>query len=122
MIEKPRISLHALLRYQERVKIGATEDGSKIGIHKILASARVRPYPRRWMKRTRMTPGTKYLYSAEQPGVCIIVRNDTVVTVISRAASASWRAGTTDRACSRGRRITPPFRRRHGRRKLKERK
>jgi hypothetical protein len=58
----------------------------------------VRPHPRRWMRgHVRLTPGLRFIYWSELPGVCGLAVGSTLVTVVTRSlyrrrrsASPAW--------------------------------
>lgn len=78
-----RISLHAVLRFQERVARVAPEI-ARAEIRTIIAGSRSRTTPPNWMVVPDF-PYSRYLISAEHPDVCPVVQDGTVVTVYSRA-------------------------------------
>ena len=87
------VTRHAIDRFRERVEPCATLDEVVNAIHQISSSARVRSQPRRWCRLVgvRTQPGSRYLYSAAYPGVCLVVRGNAVVTVFSRKVCTEWR-------------------------------
>ena len=81
---RPRwISRHAVDRWSERVGVGL---GARAGaeLQRFLATGRRRPRPRHWT-RAEAGPGTVFVYSAERPDVCVVVREGVAVTVLTRA-------------------------------------
>jgi len=83
----PRVSQHAITRYIERVDAGASRLEARFAIGRLLALGRARAVPRHWMRRNGIDaqPGLLFVYCAASPGVCVLVRDRTVVTVITRA-------------------------------------
>ncbi|HEY7065734.1 MAG TPA: hypothetical protein VII06_29940 [Chloroflexota bacterium] len=96
VVRLPRtISRHAVERWQERVEPGASALGARLALRALLDAGRVRPTPRHW---TRVTPepGLCFVYAADQPGVCALVRDRVVVTVLTRALCRASRRPTPD--------------------------
>lgn len=87
----PVITRHAIERYQQRVDARATAREAAIAISLILDRATVCARPRRWSRVIAQAPGTRYLYSANRPGICLVVAGGAVVTVHSRSVCAAWR-------------------------------
>ena len=87
----PIVSKHAVKRYIERVDRGADDLGATLEIMLIAASARSRSNLRWWTQIAGQRPGTRYLYSATSPGVCLVRRENTIVTVFSRGTCHQWR-------------------------------
>lgn len=85
------ISRHAVIRYMERVDRSADFRRAADAIGEIQRSARVRPRARWWTSRRAEQPGTRYLYSARHGGVCLVVNDGVVLTVLSRAVCRRWR-------------------------------
>jgi hypothetical protein len=83
------VTAHAITRYQERVEPGASRQEALRAIREILQHACSRSRPRLWTK-VKTRPGYRYLYSADHPGVCLVVRGRAVVTVFSRSSCAAW--------------------------------
>ncbi len=88
-----RISRHAIDRYLGRVDRTADRSMAFQAIAAMLASGTVRTTPRWWMT-CRLAPGTRLVYSAVNPDVCLIVNEGTVVTLITRALCAPTRSLT----------------------------
>ena len=89
------ITRHAIDRYRERVDPSSVSPEAILAIGRILSSARTRSCPRRWCRMVGTRPGSRYLFSAEFPGICLVVRGGTVVTVFSRRVCAEWRTHDT---------------------------
>lgn len=86
-----RISSHAIARYSERVDRSAARTAAFQAIAEMLAAGTVRTTPR-WWTTCRLEPGTRLVYSAVNPDVCLIVKNDTVVTLVTRDLCAPSRS------------------------------
>ena len=84
------ISNHAIERYQQRVNPTASRQEALDAIRSILSNATARSRPRRWMRVAATAPGTRYLYSATAPHVCLVKSNGVIVTVHSRRVCAAW--------------------------------
>lgn len=87
----PVITRHAIERYQQRVDPRASVREAAVALNRILDRAATCSRPRRWSRVIGQAPGTRYLYSAERPGVCLVVAGGAVVTVHSRTLCAAWR-------------------------------
>jgi hypothetical protein len=83
------ITAHAITRYQQRVDPTASRREALRAIREMLGHARRRSRPRHWTKVTTR-PGCRYLYSADHPDVCLVLRGGAVITVFSRAGCAAW--------------------------------
>lgn len=83
------VTAHAITRYQERVAPAASRKDALRAIREILGHARSRSRPRLWTK-VNVRPGCRYLYSADHPDVCLVLRGGAVVTVFSRTSCAAW--------------------------------
>jgi len=81
----PRISSHAVTRYQERVDQGASRLEARLALQQLVAQGRVRPTPRHWMRDRFYQPGVCFIYWSGRPGVCALLVDDAVVTVKTRA-------------------------------------
>jgi hypothetical protein len=81
----PRVTHHAVERYIDRVEPSATRHQAASAIARIVGRGQVRSNPRHWMRGlVRQTPGLRFIYLAEQPGVCALVIDGAVVTIITR--------------------------------------
>ena len=56
----------------------------------MLERGRTRPTARRWTG-SRPTPGTMFVYSADEPEACLLATREAVVTVVSRGLCAASR-------------------------------
>lgn len=82
-----RISNHAIDRYRDRVDLKSDRRAAFAAVGAILAAGTVRTTPR-WWTTSRLEPGTRLVYSAVNSDVCLILKNDTVVTLVTRALCA----------------------------------
>ena len=62
----------------------ASSQGAKLAIGRLMAHGRWRPNPRSWMSETKAAPGVRFVYAATYPGVCAIVDDGVVVTIVTR--------------------------------------
>ena len=85
------ISHHACRRYVERVDPSVTPLQARRELRRLARCARSRATPRHWM-RVCAPPdcGLRFLYPAELPGVCFLVREMTLVTVFTRDCARTW--------------------------------
>ena len=90
------VTRHAVDRFRDRVNRSSTRAEAVTAVRRIGGSARICSRPRKWCRLAGITsePGTRYLYSAVYPGVCLVVRGNAVVTVFSKEACAKWRIPT----------------------------
>jgi hypothetical protein len=77
-----RISQHAIQRYQERVDASSSVAGALGAMRQILTTGASRPRPRNWTT-SRTEPGMRWIYTADRRDICLVVRNSTVVTVLT---------------------------------------
>jgi hypothetical protein len=81
-----RISEHATTRFIERVAPRVPDSNAVKIFQSLVCNGRSRGTPRWWMKnRVTKTPGTRYVYWSDLPDVCALVRNGTVVTVLTKS-------------------------------------
>jgi hypothetical protein len=80
----PRVSGHAVERYLERVEPAASRQEARAALHRLLCVGRRRSRPRHWMRGERVEPGLTFVYGALSPGVCLLVRDEVVLTVKTR--------------------------------------
>jgi hypothetical protein len=90
MTPTPIITRHAIERYQQRVDRSASKREAGIAISQILDKATARARPRRWSRTIAHATGSRYLYSADHPGICLVVAGGAVITVHSRPVCAAW--------------------------------
>lgn len=85
----PRVSAHAVERWQQRVERQASAETARSALHTFIRNGTSRSTPRRWMKDVRQTPGLRYVYSHEYPGVCVLVTAHTALTVVTKSLCGS---------------------------------
>ncbi len=76
------LTTHAMQRYRERVE-GVPRRLAVRRLRHLLATARSRSRPRGWTEVV-LHPGVVYGYSIDRPDVCLLVRREVLVTVLSR--------------------------------------
>ena len=96
---------NAILRYQERVEALAFPAAER-RIRELAAHSAVRSRPR-WWTMTEHSEGALFFYPSAAPGVCLVVRDGLVVTVLER--SLRWTRTTRELSATRRRR--PPYHR-----------
>jgi hypothetical protein len=79
---------HAIQRFQQRVAAVSTAEAAR-RIRATAESAKVRPKPR-WWTPVAPAPGLLFLYPADLPGVCLLVRDGAVITVYERSQCRAW--------------------------------
>ncbi len=84
------VSAHAIQRYQERVDPTVSRREALRDIREVVNEGKARPRPRHWT-HVDARPGSRYVYWAGRPGVCVVMRDGAVVTVFSRQACSEWR-------------------------------
>lgn len=85
---------HAIQRFQERVApVTAAEAARRI--REAAASATIRTRPRWW---TPVAPaaGIRFAYPHTLPGVCLLIREDAVITIFERRSCRRWHASRAD--------------------------
>ncbi len=90
------VTRHAIDRFRDRVDSTATRAEAVNAVRHIGGSARTCSRPRKWCRLAgvRTRPGSRYLYSAVYPGICLVVRGNAVITVFSKEGCAEWRIPT----------------------------
>lgn len=86
-----RISKHAVQRYQERVDPAAPAGVAAGAIRQILSTGSARTQPRHWTT-CRVEPGMRFVYAANRADVCLVLRDSTVVTILTVQVCAAPRA------------------------------
>lgn len=79
---------HAIERFQQRVAPVTTAEAAR-RIRAAADSSKVRPTPR-WWTPVAPAPGLLFLYPAELPGVCLLVRDGAVITLFERSQCRAW--------------------------------
>jgi hypothetical protein len=88
---------HAIERFQQRVAAVSTAEAAR-RIRAAADSAKVRPTPR-WWTPVAPAPGLLFLYPADLPGVCLLVRDGAVITLFERSQCRAWnKAGPVETA------------------------
>lgn len=79
------VSRHAAERYAERVDTTCDLRQASMLIEDALRDATANAKPRRWMRQAWAAPaGSRFVYSSRYPGLCLIVCNGVVTTVVTR--------------------------------------
>ncbi len=85
----PRISRHAIERYRQRVEpVDTATAASRLA--ELAAASTRRPTPRQWTE-VAPAPGLLFLYPHDDSDVCLVMKDNTVVTVFSRVICLEWR-------------------------------
>jgi hypothetical protein len=93
------VSAHAIDRYRSRVET-VDPESAVAAVQRLLADARIRPTPRRWMRKgTVYGSGVRFGYSPRASHIALVLRGQTVVTVLTRPM---YRRPPVDRAELRG--------------------
>jgi hypothetical protein len=80
------ITAHAVKRCQQRIAPQLSRASANELLGRLASEGRVRPHPRRWMRgHVRLTPGLRFIYWSELPGVCGLAVGSTLVTVVTRS-------------------------------------
>ena len=81
---------HAAERWVQRVDRGASVHEANLPVRRFVAMGRARPTSRHWMRgRVRPEPGTPFVYNACRPGLCAVVVDGLVVTILTRSLFAA---------------------------------
>lgn len=89
-----RPSRHAIDRYRERVEaVEPTEAGRRLV--DLASDATRRSRPRHWTL-IEVTPGTTLAYPHAAPDLCLVIIEDTIVTVITRRLCRASRASRSE--------------------------
>lgn len=78
------ITDHVVQRYRQRVDDSASPAGARLVLGRMISLGHTRSTPRHWMRDVRKTPGLVFLYWAELPGVCGLVLDGALVTLLTR--------------------------------------
>lgn len=81
-------SLHAVRRYQERVAPVSTSEAFR-RLASLSETAKIRATPRAWTTAVPQ-PGLRFAYPADSPGICLLVRDGCILTVLERAECRAW--------------------------------
>ena len=94
------VSLHAALRWAERIQPGATMQEANRELRAFWATGRETPKPTKWMRAMRVQPGPNIVFVVhpEQPGTALVVDGGRVVTVLSREQAKRTLPGANERA------------------------
>jgi len=87
----PRVTGHAVDRYRQRVEMVHPAVAARRLAQMASASTR-RPTPRHWTN-VSPNPGVLFLYPHDNSDVCLVVKDDAIVTVFSRVVCLLWRTG-----------------------------
>jgi hypothetical protein len=86
------ITTHAARRYQERVDRTISMNEARLRLQRLVSLGRVRATPRHWTRNAAAAaPGLRFIYWSGEPNVCALVREDAVVTVLTRTLCRSVR-------------------------------
>ena len=81
---------HAVRRFQERVApVSAAEAFRRL--EELGRHSKVRATPR-WWTDVAPQPGLLFGYPAELPGVCLLIKDDAIITVYERSHCRQWQA------------------------------
>ena len=92
------ISRHAVDRRRERVDTSCRPDEAGQALTRFVQSGRSRPTPRSWMNGVRPAPGLRFIYSADRPGICVLARDGTALTVLTKSLCRAGRRRRTSGA------------------------
>ncbi len=108
------ISRHAIERFQQRVTPLSWATAHQ-AIEAIASTSRRRSRPRHWMRHLDdRDPDATYLYNHRIPDVCLIARDNVIVTVYTRTTCKKWQTDQPGPPSRRGK--TRPTRRTASRR------
>src|SRR4051794_11546231 len=86
-----RLTQHEIDRYRQRVAPTASPQEARLVLGRMVCLSRARSTPRHWMRDIKQTPGLRYLYWAELPGVCGLALDGALLTLITRELCRSER-------------------------------
>jgi hypothetical protein len=95
------ISGHAIQRWRERVDPGTRVPAARAALARFLAHGRSRSTPRHWMSVVKQSPGVRFVYSSDMPGVCVLVRDGAALTVVTRTLCQAACRGQRERRRAR---------------------
>jgi hypothetical protein len=79
-----RLTTHVVERYVERVDPKASSGEARLVLGRMVSLGRVRSTPRHWMRNVKKTPGLRFIYWADLPGVCGLVLDGALITLVTR--------------------------------------
>jgi hypothetical protein len=79
-----RLSAHSIQRWRERAQRFDRSIDPRVELGEFVRNGHKRPTPRRWTT-VRPVPGLTFIYWAERPEICALVKDATVVTVLTRS-------------------------------------
>ncbi len=84
------LSSHAVARYRARAEPTISFDEARLRLGRFASMGRHRSTARHWMRDdVRAAPGLSFIYWSAMPDVCALVRDGTIVTVITRQMCAA---------------------------------
>jgi hypothetical protein len=78
------LTQHVIDRYRQRVDPTASPEEARLVLGRMVCLGHARSTPRHWMRNVNQTPGLKFLYWAELPGVCGLILDGALLTLITR--------------------------------------
>lgn len=79
---------HAVQRYQQRVAPVPTAEAFR-RLSRLSDNSKTRATPR-WWTPVKPAPGLLFAYPAEEPGVCLLLRDGAILTVFERGQCRAW--------------------------------
>ncbi|MDZ5661403.1 hypothetical protein SFC79_06455 [Nocardioides sp. S-58] len=79
---------HAVQRYQQRVAPVAAAEAFR-RLSELADNSRTRATPR-WWTPVEPAPGLLFAYPANEPGVCLLLRDGAILTVFERGQCRAW--------------------------------
>ena len=79
---------HAVQRYQQRVAFVPTAEAFR-RLSELASNSKTRATPR-WCAPVDPAPGLLLAYPADEPGVCLLLRDGAILTVFERGLWRSW--------------------------------
>lgn len=96
---------HAIERFQERIAPVTTAEAAR-RIRAAATTAKARSTPR-WWTPVAPEPGLRFLYPADLPGVCLLVRDGAVITIFERSQCRTWDGAAVETGGRRSQRAQP---------------
>lgn len=79
------VSRHAVKRYTDRVDSTCDVHHAEMILSDFLSDGIASGTPRQWMRAGSPCPrGSRFVYSDRYPGICLIVKDGVVATVVTR--------------------------------------